>query len=90
MMWDDGWGMHGSGSWALVVLFFAVIAPVLATFVVLWVRDHDSGGDRRPGPQNPDAEAEADRILRRRFAAGEIDEEEFLRRQAALSRDAHH
>ena len=85
MMWDgDGWG-HGGGHWMSLVLVFVLVAPIAAAFVVVWLSDRGSvaHAHRRAGLP-PDANAEADRILRRRFAAGEIDEQEYHERQAAL------
>ena len=49
------------------------LAPLVAAFVVLWARDHGSGTSDAQGPED-----EPERILRRRFAAGEIDEHEFV------------
>jgi putative membrane protein len=63
-----GWGM-GGGS----LLFIALV--VLA--VVLWIR-HDS--DARASRNDTNAE----NILAERFARGEIDEDEYRRRRAAL------
>ncbi len=78
MMWNDGWP-HGGGSWMALVLLFALLAPLVAAFVVVWTRDHGSG---TPDAQDPEDEPE--RILRRRFAAGEIDEHEFVDRLTTL------
>ena len=72
MMWNDGWS-HGGGSWMGLVLLFALLAPLVAAFVVVRARDHGSGTPDAQGPED-----EPERILRRRFAAGEIDEHEFV------------
>jgi len=85
MMWDGndgGWGMSGGGGWlALVVLFILVASAVAALVVTAGARPRDPG----PPPSRLDGpDAEAERILQRRFAAGEIDEEDFRRRRALL------
>ncbi|HEX5088585.1 MAG TPA: SHOCT domain-containing protein [Nocardioides sp.] len=84
MMWDHdgGWGMTGGGGWlALVVIVTLVAAAVAALVVTTGLRSGTTG----PSPSRPDdPDAEADCILQRRFAAGEIDEDEFLQRRALL------
>ena len=91
MMWDEhgeGWGMHGGGGgWLALLLLFAVMVPLVAAVVLLWARDRGGQTARRDAY---DPEFEAERVLRRRFAAGEIDEDELSSRQAALSRAARH
>jgi putative membrane protein len=83
MMWDHdgGWGMTGGGWLALVVIFALVATAVAALVVTTGLRS----GTNAPPPSRPDdPDAEADRILQRRFAAGEIDEDEFLQRRSLL------
>jgi putative membrane protein len=71
MVWHfDGWWM-GFG----MLLWPLLLAAIIGLVVWLAVR----GG--RPAHQSVD---EAEQILRRRFAAGEIDEEEYRRRIDAL------
>ena len=62
-----------------LVLLLALLAPLVAAFVVLWARDHGSGTSDAQGPED-----EPERILRRRFASGEIDEHEFVDRLTTL------
>lgn len=71
MMWGGGFG----GGLTMLVFWAAVIA--LIVFGVRWMSDggHRPGGGRR---------SDAIDVLRDRFARGEIDEEEFKRRKAAL------
>jgi putative membrane protein len=86
MMWDgnDGaWRMTGGSGWLALVVIFALVASAVAALVVTT--------GFRPRPRDPSApslpespDAEADRILQRRFAAGEIDEDEYLRRSSLL------
>ncbi|GAA3118519.1 hypothetical protein GCM10010466_06820 [Planomonospora alba] len=63
---------------AVVLLVVAVVvAVVLGLALVL----HTSRARRRPVADDPKE------ILRRRYAAGEIDEDEYLRRMSGLSQD---
>ncbi|WP_406312955.1 SHOCT domain-containing protein [Streptosporangium sp. NBC_01639] len=63
-----------------IVLFLFIIAVVAAVVlgVALVLR-----ASRRPKPVSDDPRE----ILRRRYAAGEIDEDEYLRRMSGLSQD---
>ena len=83
MMWNGigGWGMHGGG-WIALLLIFTLLASAVAALVVTTGHGHASGSAPPRPPGAPDAEA--DRILQRRFAAGQIDEEEYQRRRALL------
>ncbi|WP_289040837.1 SHOCT domain-containing protein [uncultured Aliiroseovarius sp.] len=69
-MWGGGYGFVGG--FMMLAFWGAVIA--LIVFFVLRLRDN--GG--------PPAEADAHETLRRRFANGEINEEEFRRLKATL------
>ena len=81
----DGWnhGGWGSGQWIamglmMVVFWAAVVAVVIALFRRTGPQsDHPTGGSRQ---------RDAEHILSERFARGEIDEEEFVRRRDALRR----
>jgi putative membrane protein len=78
----DGWGMYGGGGWIALILLFTLVASAVAALVVAMGHDHAPSGG---APGRPDGtDAQADRILDRRFAAGEIDEDEYLRRRALL------
>ncbi|WP_247676738.1 MULTISPECIES: SHOCT domain-containing protein [unclassified Leisingera] len=72
MMWAGGFGMLG----ALMMLLFWGAFIVLIVVAVRWLTDKRSAG--------PDTSSDALKVLRSRFAQGEIDEEEFRRRKAAL------
>lgn len=88
MRWDDDgdrWrihdGMAGSGAgWVIMILLFVLLIGIAVALTVVLLR-----GTSRPAPGQPSLDSDADRILRRRFAAGEIDEDEFRKRMAALS-----
>jgi putative membrane protein len=71
MWWDHDWGW---GGWLMMTLAMVAFWGFVAWVVVTLVRppgQHDS---------RPDAEA----ILAERFARGEIDQEDFAKRRAAL------
>lgn len=72
--------MHGAmGAWMLLWAFVAVAILVLAVATTVWLVRRPSGsGERPPLTETPEE------ILRRRYAAGEIDEDEYLRRQSGL------
>lgn len=75
---DDGWGWAGLAMMiVMLALWIAVIWAVLAA-----VR-----GDTRRG-ERPDDDPE--RLLDRRFATGEIDEDEYRRRLDALRSTRRH
>jgi putative membrane protein len=69
----------------LILVVLLVIA--VAVLVALLLRPTRPAAPTATTSGTP-PESEAERILRRRFASGEIDEEEFLRRRAALAGDA--
>lgn len=69
-MWGGGYGM--SGGLMMILIWGAVIAVI-----VLAVRGLSAGN----GPKDQPDAAET---LRRRFANGDIDEEEYERRKAML------
>lgn len=79
--WNDGGGWGGGGSIAMMVIM-AVFVVVAVWAVVTLVRH---GTPRRfADPDPPDATPGAWRILDERFARGEIDDDEYSRRRAAL------
>jgi putative membrane protein len=87
MMWDwYGWG--GAGAWLMLVFMALFAAGVVIGFVYL-VRALTTGtaGDRRQEAP-PARRDDAREVLRRRYAAGEIEREEFLRRRQDLDDDA--
>ena len=89
MWWDDDgdrWRMHdgfatGSG-WLFMTLVFVLLVGIAVALVLLLVRSQGSGHDTQRSSSTHEWEAEL--ILRRRFASGEIDEDEFRLRMAAL------
>jgi putative membrane protein len=88
MRWDhyrNGWGMQHDGGFAWLVfgILMVLLAVLASALVVLLMRHPGPVGAQRNPLQAP--ESEALRILERRFASGEIDEEEFRKRRAALA-----
>ncbi|MFC4949267.1 SHOCT domain-containing protein [Pseudonocardia sp. GCM10023141] len=76
----NGWMAAGMGLWGLVLI--VVVIAVLALAVL--------GGvglvrGRRAGDVTPAPEDDARQRLRLRYAAGEIDDEEYERRLSALT-----
>lgn len=73
----NGWGFGGTGAWLMVLLSTVVVLAVIAG-VVLLVRglggSGTAGGSTLAG--RPSRESPQD-ILKRRYAAGEIDREEY-------------
>ncbi len=86
MMWD-GSGHWGSGDWAtLALIVIAVIAVVVA--IVFLVRYLGGTGGTSSTAEVPPASASPQEspkdILKRRYAAGEIDRDEYLQKLGDL------
>ena len=89
MMWDGSghWG-GGSGEWLMLVFMtvFVVAVIVAIVFLVRYVSQSSGGASTAPGasaalmhaPESPKD------ILKRRYAAGEIDREEYLQKLGDL------
>ena len=78
MFWTDhdltGWG------WVTMVTGMVVFWGLLIALAMILVRALNRPADTAPGPR-PSPE----QLLGERFARGEIDEEEYRRRRAALT-----
>jgi len=76
--------MAGMGAWmALWAVAGVVIVALVAAGAVWAAREL---GQRGRGPERAELPGDApQQILRRRYAAGEIDEDEYLRRLSGLS-----
>jgi putative membrane protein len=75
--------MAGMGLWIVLVILTLLAILVLAILGSVWlVRSLQSGRTTRAGVADDEAARD---LLRRRYAAGEIDDEEFERRLAALT-----
>jgi putative membrane protein len=91
-MWnDDGHGVrmhdaYGAG-WTLMLILVVLLAIAVAVLVAVVLRPTHPAPPVTTIPPGRPPESEAQQILRRRFASGEIDEEEFRGRRAALADD---
>ncbi len=71
-------GLGGMMMWMLIWGLVGLAVLVLAVVGIVWLV-------RRSGTtQHPPLVESPEEILRRRYAAGELDEDEFLRRRAGL------
>lgn len=79
MMHGDGSQMFsdGMGSWMALWAVLAVALVVLAVVATVWLIRNLS--DKGPGDDHG-------KVLERRYAAGEIDREEFMQRREDLAR----
>lgn len=73
--------MGGMGLWMFLWALVGIAVLVLAVVGVIWLVHRTDGHQltAAAGEESPEE------LLRRRYAAGEIDEDEFLRRQSGLS-----
>jgi putative membrane protein len=78
-----GDGGIGWGGWFVMVAMMVVFWGAIAWVIVTLIR-HGSSGSPRPAESAP---PEPLQILDERFARGEIDDEEYLRRRAVLRGD---
>ena len=77
-MMDGGMMMGMMGGWMLLWALVGLALLVVAVLAAVWLVKHRSpaGPGAGPGPEE---------VLRRRYAAGEIDREDYLRMQRDLS-----
>jgi putative membrane protein len=78
------WGMHTLGGGMLMFLFWGAILGGIALLVAGLAR-HRRGGDTPQGAQAAGRGESPMEILKRRYASGEIDREEFERMKELLS-----
>ena len=89
MMWD-GYGGHGAGSEGWVMLLFMivfVVALIVAiVFLVRYLGQSSGGAYAVSGvaPTSVNAAESPKDILKRRYAAGEIEREEYLQKLGDL------
>jgi putative membrane protein len=84
VMMDWGGGMWGGGNWIMFLLSIAFLAAVIVgiVFVVRALAGSGAGGDRQASPRERETPEE---LVRRRYAAGEIDREEYEQKLRDLS-----
>ncbi|MGH3814614.1 MAG: SHOCT domain-containing protein [Pseudonocardiaceae bacterium] len=75
----DGMGL-GMGLWMALWGLIALALLVVLILAIVWL----IRALFRPAAHSGQRRGEADDVLRRRYAAGEIDEEEYQRRRDAL------
>lgn len=90
-MYGNGWGGHGFGFGFLFMLLGLVVLIALIVGVVRWLSG-PSSTQQHHLPHNPGLDRQARRdevlhILEKRFARGEIDEEEFRKRRQVILED---
>lgn len=73
-MWSDGWGMGWGGGWMLLV--WLAFVGLLVWGVIALTRSRRDEPSSRETPRQ---------VLDRRFAAGEISEDEYERARRALA-----
>ncbi len=76
MYWNDG--SAGWAGWLVMVLSMAAFWGLLAWAAITLVRSSGATSQASPPPNAPED------LLAERFARGEIDEEDYLRRREVL------
>lgn len=88
MMWDGGyWGMGGWLGLLFMVLVLAAVVVGLVFLIRYLVSASSTPRDRTTSSSSARPES-AEEILKRRYAAGEIDRDEYLQRLDDLRRQA--
>lgn len=80
MMWD-GWMMHNNyGPWGGIMMFVFLIAIIVGVvFLIKWLINQSQANNRKR-----DTDEEPLEILKRRYAKGEIDKQEFEEKKRDL------
>lgn len=75
---DGMGGMGGMMLWMLIWGLVGLAVLVLTVIGIVWLARRSGARQQLPDQDSPEG------ILRRRYAAGELDEDEYLRRRAGL------
>lgn len=75
-------GTWGAGGGVFMIIFWALIAFA----IVFLVKELTDSGKNRNSSRSDQTEGDALRILDKRFAKGEIDEEEYRKRKEEIAR----
>jgi putative membrane protein len=85
---DERWErMHdgiGWGGWLLMVLLLLILVGLIVGIVLLLMRSTSSGRAQPGAGPAPGGESAAQQVLDERYARGEIEEEEYLRRRSVM------
>lgn len=88
MTWNDqngGWNMmDGGAGWVMMFVVLLLVVAVAGALVVMFRRTQAPSSTDGAAPGRS---GRAGRILDERFASGEIDEDEYRRRQSVLLDD---
>ena len=78
-MMYDWWGHGGWGVWITIVLTMVFLAVLIIgiVFLVLGISRGRTGSSQGSAPPIPSPGGDARDIVRRRYAAGEIEREEY-------------
>ena len=82
-----GWQEHGwgGGRWVVAIVLMVLFWGAVATIVIALVRTRSHPQDGRTEASNPATPtSNAEQILHDRFARGEIDDDEYVRRHDLL------
>jgi len=81
----DNWGGMGSNGWIITLLVIVVVIAVIVAIVYL-VRGSGTGGSGTgSAPPQTGPRASPQDVLKRRYAAGEIDRAEYEQKMRDLS-----
>jgi putative membrane protein len=90
MMWNDGYWGHGAGwqSWGMLMVMIVLVAAtvVAIVFLVRYIGQQPNGSAAVAAttPSQASTPESPKDILKRRYAAGEIEREEYLQKLGDL------
>jgi putative membrane protein len=90
MMWNDGYWGHGAGweGWVMLMFMIVFVAAIVVAvvFLVRYLGQQSSGSQTvaAASPAQASVPESPKDILKRRYAAGEIEREEYLQKLGDL------